>query len=244
MNLRGFYKDSIKALTLDIIQEYIREMGWTKLEEVIIDLREVYETVIYPRFECQLITDINLGEFEDRKILGKFIGKDRVVLVDKSISPPARDARFTFTLGHEFGHAALHPGGNRLFRCSSREIFSSNKEKTMEIQANLFAENLIMPDRLVYQKYYLCYQTGRPFRYTGPGEYFIYAYGIDRKIKIYSYTDLCRILAGDLVMRFSNISKESLGLKLHKLGLIANCTMEKYDMSFMRPQKGPFKTVA
>jgi len=244
VQIRGMYKDSIKALTLDIIQEYIREMGWTKPKEFIIDLRDIYETVLYPRYECQLITDMDLGNHEDRKVLGKFIGKDRVVLVDKSISPPARDARFTFTLGHEFGHAVLHPGGHRLFRCSNKDIFSSSKESTMEIQANLFSENLIMPDKLVYQIYCMCYQRIRPFRYVGPGDYIIYAHGIDRKIRIFSYTDLCRILAGHMVMRFSNISKISLGLKLHKLGLISNHTYEKYDVNFVRPQKGFFRTVA
>jgi len=235
MALRGMYKDSIKSLTLDIIQEYIREMGWTKPEQIIIDLREIYEIVLYPRYECQLITDMDLGDHEDRKVLGKFVGKDRVVLVDKSISPPARDARFTFTLGHEFGHAVLHPGGHRLFRCNNRDIFSARGIDLREIQANIFSENLIMPDWIVLKKFQHSFQLSRPIRYIGPGRYCLCAHGVDRYFKIKSYADLCHAVSGLMVRHFSNISKQSMSYKVQNLGIVVNCTHENYDPVVPRP---------
>ena len=83
---RDLSRNEIKAITQVIISEYLEEMNWKNDEDIRLNLQEIYETVIFPNFECQLVTDCDLGSIGSKKILGKYIGKDKVVLIDKSLS--------------------------------------------------------------------------------------------------------------------------------------------------------------
>ncbi|MHB9155714.1 MAG: ImmA/IrrE family metallo-endopeptidase, partial [Endomicrobiales bacterium] len=155
---------SIIDITKKCVNKYFQEMGWTHLEEMRIDLQELYESVIYPEYEYCLETGVDLGYDGDEKILGKTIPKDRVILIDKSLSS-ARDPRYTFTFGHEIGHGVLHPKERVLFRCSSRKMITG--KDPLEIQANIFSQHLIMPDALVKAKFHQCYAPTKPFIYSG-----------------------------------------------------------------------------
>lgn len=221
-------KKEIQSITRELILQYSKEKKWKNIEEFRIDLQELYELVIYPLYECQLITRFDLGWIDDKKILGKYLAKDNLVLIDKSLRYPCRDPRFSFTLGHEFGHAIIHKTHSSPIHSTALDIFPGIKQDQLEIEANCFAENLLMPDNYVYKKFWLCYQNKRKFRYVGETIYWFYQFGIDYPRKVRNYTEFCSVLGEPLCLYFGNVSKSSLGLKLHKLGLVNNQTDEKY----------------
>ena len=220
-------KDYVINLTHNYISDYLHEKNWKKIEDIKLDVHEIYESILYPQFEYKLITSIKLGYIEDMKILGKTITKDRVVLVDNSIAPPNKDPRYIFTLGHEFGHSVLHTDAKELFRCTPKEIFTNTNKDIREIQANYFSEYLLMPDDLVKCKFNQCYKPTSPFKYYGAGQYWFDVFGSARKVKIESFKGFCKMLAYPLTPYFSDVSKESLAYKINNLGLVKNYSDEK-----------------
>ena len=149
------------------------------------------------------------------------LSNEKVILIDKSINFESNDPRFTFTLGHEIGHAVCHIGQDAYFRCTENTIYNKQQQR-QEFQANLFAETLIMPPNLVINKYEDYYKSKRPFHYTGAGYYFIG----DQHVYIKSLAYLGWKLALPLTGYFSNISKESLAYRMVKIGIIKNETNE------------------
>jgi len=218
----------IELIANELLHEYCDANGWKYQHQIYIDLQGFYEAVLYPRFEYELIMNIDLGYDEGSKVLGKVIPKERVVIIDSSLAPPNKDPRYPFTLGHEFGHGVLHKKGNRFFRCTEKKVFQAQQGDIKEIQANIFSSCLLMPGSLVGFRFQECFGTNRPVRYAGPGYYYFNIEGNDRRYYIDSYTGLCCLLATPLQRYFFNTSKQSLGLKIHKLGLVKNCTAEKF----------------
>jgi hypothetical protein len=227
-------RDSIKRLTFGLIQEYVREQGWRRLDDLKLDLQGIYECVLYPRFEYEIITSSDLGFLNDMKILGKTIPKERVVMIDPVISPPVFDPRYTFTLGHEFGHGVLHSQENISFRCTKDGIFGTGQYDLQEVQANTFSENLLMPDSFVHAKFLECYHPTAPVPYIGKGKYWFEEYGVKSSWIISSYTDFLIRLARPLTNFFSNVSKTALALKVQGLGLVNNRTRERFMRNPMR----------
>lgn len=219
--------DSIITLAERCVSEYLHQKRFRRLEAVRIDLQEMYEMVLYPAYEYQVITSVDLGYHNGEKVLGKTIQKERTILLDPSISPPNLDPRYTFTFGHEQGHGILHARHQELYRCAPTGALETTANKgTPESQANLFSEHLVMPDGLVKCKFQLCYRPTTPFRYLGRGNYGFETFGDKMKRLIDSYTEFCEVLARPLARDFSNISITSLALKIHKLGLVQNYTSE------------------
>lgn len=72
-------------------------------------------------------------------------GESSVIGVAKSQSKE----RQRFTIAHELGHLLLHEGQevhvDKLFRINFRSKVSSTAEDVQEIEANIFAANLLMP---------------------------------------------------------------------------------------------------
>lgn len=73
--------------------------------------------------------------------------------------------RQRFTIGHELGHLALHPGQQlileRLVRLNFRDATSSTTSDEEEIEANHFAAELLMPRDLLTHSLSVLLQ-GRP----------------------------------------------------------------------------------
>lgn len=68
-----------------------------------------------------------------------------------------------FTCAHELGHALLHPDVNSVF-LASKTLLSVNK---LEIQANLFAVELLIPDNfLIENQNYTVGQIARMLGYN------------------------------------------------------------------------------
>jgi Zn-dependent peptidase ImmA (M78 family) len=195
-------------------------MGMKKLDDMVINLKDIYDCVIYPNYELSLITNLDLGDHQKQKVLGKTICDEKVILIDKSIAPETHDPRFIFTFGHEIGHGLLHNQKQPFFRCTNDSI--CNEADLYEKQANEFAENLIMPHNLVKYRYQQYYDTNKPFRYIGATTYYLN----HKRCQINSLLHLCKEIAKPLTPYFSHISKESLGYSLIKLNLIQNETKE------------------
>ncbi len=226
--VQGSTEVEIKKITNELALRYCSEMGWTRIEDVFFDLKSLYESVLYPEFEIKIELQADLGEKNGEKVLGKTIPKNQVILIDRIISPPIRDPRFTFTWGHEFGHGVLHRTAPQLFRCTQLEIFEQPHIRQKEIQANQFAANLLMPDALVLLKFYQYYGKGVRLRYTGPAKYNLTANERTRSFQVYTLTDFCISVAEPLTKFFANVSKTAMGLKLLKLKRIENLTNEKF----------------
>ena len=76
--------------------------------------------------------------------------EDRAVIGVNSAEPHTRQR---FTIAHEIGHFLLHEGRplivDRHVRIDRRDHLSSMGTKREEIEANAFAAELLMPDRMV-----------------------------------------------------------------------------------------------
>jgi Zn-dependent peptidase ImmA (M78 family) len=71
-----------------------------------------------------------------------------MISVKKSIR---ENSRKRFTIAHEIGHYVL-PGHiskeNTMFQCTDEHLNSFGRNKTKEVEANVFASELLMPDQL------------------------------------------------------------------------------------------------
>lgn len=95
---------------------------------------------------------ISYQPFEAEDISGllyRAAGATPVIGVN-STNPKVRQR---FTIGHELGHLALHPGQDlileRLVRLNFRNATSSTASDQEEIEANQFAAELLMPPELL-----------------------------------------------------------------------------------------------
>lgn len=59
--------------------------------------------------------------------------------------------RRRFTIAHELAHYILHRNGNKLYAHRDMAI-EENSRKSIEQEANYFAANILMPERLVKEK--------------------------------------------------------------------------------------------
>lgn len=89
--------------------------------------------------------------FEDGDVSGMLFrdGDDHVIGVNSAHPRP----RQRFTIAHELGHRALHPGREIILdvpvRVNLRDRTSSMATDLEEIEANAFAAALLMPERLI-----------------------------------------------------------------------------------------------
>jgi hypothetical protein len=233
-------KIQIQALARGLVNEYISELGPLALEEMWLDLNGLYESVIYPKYELALRSDMDLGEIDSAKVLGKTLTSDRLILIDRAISPPNRDARYSFTAGHEIGHGVLHRDRAVLFRDTKDSLFGPDGRDRYEVEANWFAAELLMPDWLVKRQFVNCYRPSRPLHYAGPGAYTLDVFGHCDRVRVGSLGEYCRAVARPLQVFFFGVSKTALGLRLFNLGFILNTTHEKLIINEPPPRPSTF----
>lgn len=61
--------------------------------------------------------------------------------------------RVKFTMTHEFGHWILHRDDSQFFLCSEGDMYDY-KKNYMEVEANVFAAEMLMPKRWVKPKFW------------------------------------------------------------------------------------------
>ena len=102
---------------------------------------------------------VHNAKFADDNLVGMIAKRgDTVTLLVNATDPPARKR---FTIAHELGHHFLHllsdgefvDAETNLFRGAVEEDASMTPERRQEIQANLFAVALLMPEARVREEW-------------------------------------------------------------------------------------------
>lgn len=95
------------------------------------------------------------GSFEDGDVSGMLLREEGMPPVI-GVNTAHAHVRQRFTIAHELGHWALHPGRlvifDRPMRINRRDSVSAMATDREEIQANAFAAALLMPERIVRQR--------------------------------------------------------------------------------------------
>lgn len=72
-------------------------------------------------------------------------GKNGIIRVSNGI---AETGRRRFAIAHELGHWTLHQSVSQLVSCTSKDMLARYKTSPLEIEANKFAAELLMPQHL------------------------------------------------------------------------------------------------
>ena len=103
---------------------------------------------------------VHNAKFSDESLSGMIAkrGEARTLLVNQG-EPPFRKR---FTIAHELGHHFLHLAQDGEFVDNAVDLFretgletESDPKKREEVQANIFAASLLMPEELVLQQFAL-----------------------------------------------------------------------------------------
>jgi Zn-dependent peptidase ImmA (M78 family) len=99
---------------------------------------------------ASLGVSVVLRTFADADVSGMLFRGERDVIGVNSAHSPVRQR---FTIAHELGHRALHPGRELILdapvRVNFRDRTSSTATDREEIEANAFAAALLMPESMV-----------------------------------------------------------------------------------------------
>lgn len=205
------------------LRRYMQEMGWSRCKDVIINIQDMYDSVLYPEYGIILKTNFDLGEYEGRKVLGKSIFNEKTILIDKSITNK-NNPEIALIIAHEVAHLLIHTEQDTLHPYTAEKTIF-NEYFLNEMCADHFARNLIMPSEFVAYRFIQLY--GMQTVYTGPGDYCIN----QTSVSILSLLDFCQKLAEPLTHYFSNVSKDELGYRLRSL--IKDTTVDPKDKNKM-----------
>ncbi len=208
-----------------IISKYESAVGRDSLMREGMRFRDLYESVVYPDYEIELVEGVDLGvDADGRKILGMYDVEANTAFIDACIGPNSSDPRRTFTLHHEvLGHGVLQGAwlrkrfadeGRAPFVVTTEHSLSPDTIRELERQANTFAARTSAPPWLLDVAVFECFRPTKPFIYPGPTQYWLEAYGISRPFQVESLHDLCRCIALPVRRRFDGLSTESLAYRI------------------------------
>lgn len=199
--------------------EYVKEVGLQYVLDNGIDFDDVYDAVIYPKYEIHLEKNVNLGvDDSGDQILGQFLPKDNTALVNKTLFD-TEDKRKVFTQWHEVaGHGVLQGSWLRKNREKYPNLFTTQKsmnliENNFEMQANTFAVNVAAPMNFVDYIYRLLFGINRKIPYCGPGNYSLNY----QRVYIKSPLDLAWKIAKKMQRFYGGLSAESLAYQVLKV---------------------------
>jgi len=157
--------------------EVVSQFGMRYLLRRGVDFNEVYEAIIYPKFEICLDTtnDLGVDDFGDI-ILGRYIPKENTALVNKKLFEQ-RDPRTVFTEWHEVaGHGVLQGEFLRQHLKNYDKLYTTEKsmkliDNSFEWQANTFAANVAAPRIYVYCLFEQLFGTRGKIPFRGACKY-------------------------------------------------------------------------
>lgn len=227
-------EQGIRERAFNVWLEYVNEVGVEYVFNHGSSFDEMYDAVIYPKYEviCDKSKDLGVDD-EGVPILGKFLPKENVALVDRKLFATA-DPRRIFTQYHETaGHGILHGPYLRKNAHKYPTLFSTEKSvglskngfdwrqmNTFEWQANAFAANLAAPLNFVYCVWVKMFGTWRKMRYTGPGYYNLcLVTGTNLRLYIGSVSELAWRIAGLMKHYFGGLSSQSLSYQVQRVAI-------------------------
>ncbi len=218
-----------------IIAKYESVVGRDSIIESGMQFRDLYESVVYPDYEVEIVEGVELGVDDDGcKILGIYDVEANSAFIDVSIGPESGDPRRTFTLHHEvLGHGVLQgpwlrqrlaEEGRSEFIVTTETSLSPRTIQHLERQANAFAARSSAPPWLIDIAVFECFRPSKPFIYFGPSKYWLETYGVSRPYQVESLHELCRQIAFPIRRRFDGLSTESLAYRLAESNWVADRT--------------------
>ncbi|MGD0460962.1 MAG: hypothetical protein ABSB74_00595 [Tepidisphaeraceae bacterium] len=196
---------------------------------------DVYEKLLFPKFNIDLYEDDDLGKDADgNQLLGRYDVADNAAHLDRSISREANDPRRIFTCWHEVaGHGALQGSWLRKQLRLTGEFesidvtefsLSASIERRLEWQANLFASRLAAPDWLVNYAIRKTFRPNRPFIFYEPCIYWLDVQGLAIRKFIVDPGDLCGWIGSKISGYFGGLSGEAIGYRIANLGWVQDRT--------------------
>jgi Zn-dependent peptidase ImmA (M78 family) len=149
----SFIKKQAREVLSGLYRAYYEEKGQYLSPDRFfpIDLKKIISSVM--NWELESVADIGYDSTGQR-LRGHCDYENRHIRIAFQDITPDEE---TFTIAHEIGHAILHSNAHRVQRGSARKrttpriasITSTNEERKMEKDANIFAAELLMPEKAV-----------------------------------------------------------------------------------------------
>jgi hypothetical protein len=226
--IRPMSKELIRQEAHLLWVKYVQVVGPEHVLNHGVDFNELYDALIYPQYEIELVRDQTLGLADDgSQILGEFLPKDNTALVDKSLYETG-DHRFVFTVSHEvIGHGVLHGPFLREHAKEYATLLSTERStgltasgfdwsqmNTFEWQANAFAAHVIAPRTYVWCLWVKLFGTDRKMGYRGPGCYHLTFKDMSLPVKINSPFQLAWIIAKKMEHYFWGLSTQCIAYQV------------------------------
>lgn len=230
-----FKNSHIDDLASALVKRFEAVAGRDHLLKHGMRFRELYEQVIYPDYEIELVEDVDLAfDSAGKKVLGVYDVEGNTVMIDRSINEQSGDPRRTFTLHHEvLGHGVLQGSWLRQererfpnFLVSTEESIGSEVVSTLERQANRFAAITSAPPWLVDAALILTFRPTKPFVYLRPSQYWLDVRGTSRPYDVTSHANLCERLAFFIRDWFDGLSVQSLSYRVSTSRLVADRSLQ------------------
>ena len=229
-------EQGIKDRAHTVWGEYVREVGPEYVLSHGIFFDEMHDAVIYPKYEIIFDKSEDLGLDDDGvPILGKFLPKENVALVDRKLFATA-DPRRVFTQYHETtGHGILHGPFLRKNARKYPKLYSTERSiglsengfdwkqmNTFEWQANMFAANVAAPRTYVLCMWKKLFGMNRKLIYQGAREYSLTFNDKSSLVNVHSPLKLAWVIAKKMQLYFGGLSAQSLAYQVLEVAIDTN----------------------
>lgn len=234
----------------DISRRYFHAVGLDRID-LGISFDSVYEHLIYPEYEIDLIEDEDLGYDSEsgEKIFGRYDPTANEAFIDPCLR---NDPRRTFTLWHEVGGHGILQGEHLRQQLAKNGSVSTTAtaltpqtEDILEKQANLFAGHAAAPRWLVEGSIQKTFGLSRwqPYQFTGPGRY---TFALKSGTLFHycdTFSEVCLRIAQYIRWRFGQLSFEALSYQVAQSRMVIDMTERPAAPSLLRTEAKANKPV-
>jgi len=226
--IRPMSKESIRHEAHQLWVDYVQEVGPEHVLDYGVNFDELYDALIYPRYEIELDRSQSLGEDDEgNPILGEYLPRDNAALVDRKLFAN-KDPRRVFTLCHEvIGHGVLHgpflrENAKRFPKLLSTDHsvgftntgFDWHQMNNFEWQANAFAANVIVPRTYIYCLWRKLFGMNRKLPYRGPRRYYLTCRDTTLAVRANSPFQLASVIAKRMQHYFWGLSVQCIAYQV------------------------------
>lgn len=228
-------KRTILKEASEVLSKFIGRVGIENFRANGIKLDNVYNEVIYPSYEIELVQEKYLGFDEyGLPILGQYLPFENVALIDKKLYDK-NDPRRVFTAYHEISHGILH--GDYLRKTESKcQVINTTPgnldRNTLEKQASFLAANLAAPVPYIRYLFKKLFEAKQAINYCGARSYNLYFMHRDIVVEIHSPYEIAHEIAKRIQPYFGGLSVQCLTIQVLHARIInyKGYNVCKYDM--------------